>query len=122
MQAIPVVTPLSRTASLTSSVMSRTERPPAVRSSVWCWKTFTGPIVKLRAAHVTGEPSVARAAAGGGLVGARFPLRLRLPGGGAGAAGGVSDGDCALHALVSVVADRAVHPEGTVSSKGETDG
>jgi hypothetical protein len=27
---------------VTSSVMSRTERPPAVRSRRSCWKTFTG--------------------------------------------------------------------------------
>ena len=43
MHAIPVVIPLSRTASLTSSVMSLTESPPAVRSSVSRWKTFTAP-------------------------------------------------------------------------------
>src|SRR5436309_12464209 len=43
MHAIPSTMPLSCTASLTSSVMSRTARPPAVRSSLWRWKTFTGP-------------------------------------------------------------------------------
>src|SRR5579884_121221 len=40
MQAIPSTTPLSRTAPWTSSVMSVTVRPPAVRSRVSCWKTF----------------------------------------------------------------------------------
>src|SRR5579884_1212261 len=40
MHAIPSVTPLSRTAARTSSVMSVTVSPPAVRSRVSCWKTF----------------------------------------------------------------------------------
>src|SRR5206468_5964601 len=40
MQAIPSTTPLSRTAFRTSSVMSVTVRPPAVRRRVSCWKTF----------------------------------------------------------------------------------
>src|SRR5690348_16428216 len=40
MQAIPSVTPLSRTAFCTSSVMSVTVSPPAVRRRVSCWKTF----------------------------------------------------------------------------------
>src|SRR5579884_410581 len=40
MQAMPSTTPLSRTARCTSSVMSVTVRPPAVRSRVSCWKTF----------------------------------------------------------------------------------
>src|SRR5262249_61553689 len=40
MQAIPSVTPLSRTAFCTSSVMSVTVSPPAVRSRVSCWNTF----------------------------------------------------------------------------------
>ena len=40
MQAIPSTTPLSRTAFCTSSVMSLTVRPPAVRRRVSCWKTF----------------------------------------------------------------------------------
>src|SRR5579875_2756246 len=40
MHAIPSVTPLSRTADCTSSVMSVTVSPPAVRSLVSCWKTF----------------------------------------------------------------------------------
>src|SRR5207248_11000507 len=43
MHAIPSTMPLSCTASLTSSVMSRTARPPAVRNSLWRWKTFTAP-------------------------------------------------------------------------------
>src|SRR5215469_12912151 len=40
MQAIPSVTPLSRTAFCTSSVMSVTVSPPAVRRRVSCWNTF----------------------------------------------------------------------------------
>src|SRR5215471_16660549 len=40
MQAIPSTTPLSRTAPSTSSVMSVTVSPPAVRRRVSCWKTF----------------------------------------------------------------------------------
>jgi hypothetical protein len=40
MQAIPSVTPLSRTAFCTSSVMSVSVRPPAVRRRVSCWNTF----------------------------------------------------------------------------------
>src|SRR6266567_4788357 len=42
MHAIPSVIPLSRTQALTSSVMSVTVRPPAVRRLRSCWKTFTG--------------------------------------------------------------------------------
>src|ERR1041385_616005 len=40
MQAMPSTTPLSRTAFCTSSVMSLTVRPPAVRRRVSCWNTF----------------------------------------------------------------------------------
>src|SRR6266480_1491688 len=40
MQAIPSTTPLSRTAFCTSSVMSLTVSPPAVRRRVSCWNTF----------------------------------------------------------------------------------
>src|SRR5579859_5057302 len=40
MQAIPSVTPLSRTAFCTSSVMSVAVSPPVVRRRVSCWKTF----------------------------------------------------------------------------------
>src|SRR5438067_508587 len=40
MQAMPSTTPLSRTAFRTSSVMSVTVRPPAVRRRVSCWNTF----------------------------------------------------------------------------------
>src|SRR5436190_2239500 len=40
MQAIPSETPLSPTAFFTSSVMSVTVRPPAVRRRVSCWNTF----------------------------------------------------------------------------------
>src|SRR5262249_45279354 len=40
MQAMPSVTSLSRTARWTSSVMSVTVSPPAVRRRVSCWNTF----------------------------------------------------------------------------------
>ena len=40
MQAIPSATPLSQTARCTSSVMSVTVSPPAVRRRVSCWNTF----------------------------------------------------------------------------------
>src|SRR5262245_24845951 len=40
MQAIPSATSLSRTARCTSSVMSVTVSPPAVRRCVSCWNTF----------------------------------------------------------------------------------
>src|SRR5262249_56158114 len=72
MQAIPSEIPLSCTASRTSSVMSRTASPPAVRSWVSRWKTFTAPILRVPAAYVTGEPSISRHAAGRG----RFPLGI----------------------------------------------
>src|SRR5437867_572570 len=112
MHAMPVVIPLSRTASLTSSVMSRTDNPPAVRSSVWRWKTFTARILTIRGPYVTWEPSVP-----GGLV------RGRLAGRGHPAAVGLApDPDCPLHALVSVAIDRAVHLEGAVLGEDHPDG
>src|SRR3954467_4646607 len=43
--AMPSWIPLSRTAVWTSSVMSVTVRPPAVRSFVSSWKTLTGAIL-----------------------------------------------------------------------------
>src|SRR5260221_13142099 len=43
MHAIPLWTPRSCTASISSSVMSRTVRPPFVRRCVSRWNTFTGP-------------------------------------------------------------------------------
>src|SRR5438034_4119000 len=98
MQAMPVVIPLSRTASLTSSVMSRTDSPPAVRSSVWRWKTFTAPILTIRGPYVTWEPSVAWGGgrlAGCGLAGRHPPAAGRIP-----------DRDRAFHALSLVAVDR----------------
>src|SRR5919204_1336187 len=82
---MPSTTPLSRTASLTSSVMSRTARPPVVRSCRSCWKTFTfahpprcgrprsagGPIVRVSAAS-----RLDQASAGGDADGARHPELL----------------------------------------------
>src|SRR6266540_985671 len=122
MHAMPSMIPLSRTASLTSSVMSRTASPPAVRSSFSRWNTFTAPstllgwtchgqppIVRLRPPYVTGEPSVARAAGRGRLARGR----------GAGAPRGASDGDRALHPLTSVPVDGAVHLVGAVFREGE---
>src|SRR5438477_308417 len=103
MHAMPSLIPLSRTASITSSVMSRTASPPAVRNSVSRWKTFTAtqpssviratasPILRVRAGYVMGEPSVAGTAARG---------RLALGVGGlaaaaiAAAAGGQQGGEC----------------------------
>src|SRR5205809_786402 len=57
MHAIPSRMPLSVTASLTSSVMSRTARPPAVRNSVCRWKTFTGPYSEDSGGQRNPEPS-----------------------------------------------------------------
>src|SRR5919204_1164829 len=126
MQAMPSVMPLSRTASTTSSVMSRTASPPAVRSSVSRWKTFTapsallgsyvpqpGPIVRDRAAYVTGEPSVAVAAAGGRPTrGARRRPAPFAP----------ADLDRPGHALGPVPVDRAVHLVGLAGGECVLDG
>src|SRR3954447_8587211 len=122
MQAIPSVIPLSLTASITSSVMSRTASPPAVRSSVSRWKTFTAPstllgptchdppILRVRAAYVTREPSVpgSLVPAGGrhAVVGGR---RRGSGSGGNSAACSPADGDRSLHASLPVTVDRAVH-------------
>src|SRR5215210_1527242 len=137
MHAMPSVTPLSRTASMTSSVMSRTASPPAVRSSVSRWKTFTAPstllgpschdrpIVRVGAAYVTREPSVAGPVVvlvGGGhpvLRRGRLALRVRgRPTGGIARA----DADLAFHALLAVAVDRAVHLVGAARREGELDG
>src|SRR6266571_5771228 len=125
MQAMPSVMPLARTASLTSSVMSRMARPPAVRSSVSRWKTFTAaslllrsdclgqpPILRVRAPYVTGEPSVAGLAARGRLAG----------GGAAAAARGTPDHHRALHAPALVPVDRAVHLVGAAVREGDLEG
>src|SRR6266511_2520311 len=125
MQAMPSVIPLSRTASVTSSVMSRMANPPAVRSSVSCWKTFTAPstllgrtchdppILRVRRGYVTGEPSVARAAVRGRL---SLGVRRRA------AAGGPTDPDASFHALVLVAVDGAVHLVRAVGREGEPEG
>src|SRR5579862_181544 len=58
MHAIPSVTPLSRTAACTSSVMSVTVSPPAVRRRVSCWKTFMDvAILRDGLPRAEGEPS-----------------------------------------------------------------
>src|SRR5262245_60972491 len=57
MQAMPSCTPLSRTASCTSSVMSVTVSPPVVRSFVSRWKTFTGGILRYGEGRRCGEPA-----------------------------------------------------------------
>src|SRR6266542_593678 len=115
MQAMPSVMPLARTASLTSSVMSRMASPPSVRSSVSRWKTFTAasfllvrtchwqpPILRVRRPYVTWEPSVS--GSGGGLA-------RRRPAAGAGRP---ADHDRATHALALVALDRAVHLVGAL--------
>jgi hypothetical protein len=57
MQAIPSRTPLSRTAFCTSSVMSVTVRPPAVRKRVSCWNTFiVAAILRESLPDAAGEP------------------------------------------------------------------
>jgi hypothetical protein len=57
MQAIPSATPLSRTAFCTSSVMSVTVRPPAVRKRVSCWNTFiVAAILRESLPDAEGEP------------------------------------------------------------------
>src|SRR5438874_12693837 len=125
MHAMPSVIPLSPTASITSSVMSRTASPPAVRSSVSRWKTFTAfqpssvvratasPILRVRAGYVTGEPSVAGIAARGGPA-----LRLR----GRAAAGGSADFDRPGHPLALVPVDGAVQLVGGPGGEGVLDG
>src|SRR5215467_10973205 len=58
MQAIPSETPLSRTAFWTSSVMSVTVRPPAVRRRVSCWNTFiVAAILRESLPDAAAEPS-----------------------------------------------------------------
>src|SRR5919108_2493355 len=121
MHAMPSVIPLSRTASMTSSVMSRTASPPAVRSSVSRWKTFTAPSSLLgRTCHDPPysegsgglrhlEPSVPGAAvvvlAPVVVLGCR---RLRL-GIRRGAAGCSCEDDRPVHPHLAVAVDRAVH-------------
>src|SRR5215470_12806291 len=113
MQAMPSVMPLARTASITSSVMSRTVRPPVVRSWVSRWKTFTRPILRVRAGYVTGEPSIPRHAAGGGLA-------LRI--GRGAASGSPADADGSGHAVGLVTLHRAVHLVALARLEGELDG
>src|SRR5438874_12699828 len=125
MHAMPSVIPLSPTASITSSVMSRTASPPAVRSSVSRWKTFTAfqpssvvratasPILRVRAGYVTGEPSVAGGAARGGRA-----ARIR----GRATAGGSPDADRPGHPLALVAVDRAVHLVRAAGLEGVLDG
>src|SRR2546421_11298583 len=107
---------------MTSSVMSRTDSPPLVRSCVSCWKTFTvrSPSSGCRRPRKRGQAYFAgfgrisemRAVAGAGLVAAA--ARVAAAGGRhllrRGATGvGRADRDVALHALVLVAVDRAVH-------------
>src|SRR5262245_37996891 len=57
MQAMPSVTSLSRTARWTSSVMSVTVSPPAVRRRVSCWNTFiVAAILRESLPDSAGEP------------------------------------------------------------------
>src|SRR5690242_1861674 len=112
MHAIPSPMPLSRTASMTSSVMSRTVRPPVVRSCVSRWKTFTAPILRVRGGYVTGEPSIARDPARGGLA-------VRL--GRRAAPARPADADRPGHALCPVAVHRAVHLVALAGLEGELD-
>src|SRR5262249_26081302 len=58
MQAIPSMTSLARTALCTSSVMSVTVSPPAVRRRVSCWNTFIAvAILRESLPDSRGEPS-----------------------------------------------------------------
>src|SRR5215468_6278641 len=114
MQAIPSEIPLSCTASRTSSVMSRTASPPAVRSWVSRWKTFTAPILRVPALYVTQEPSIPRHAA----VGGRLSSVIR----GRAARRGSADRDRPGHPLGSVTVDWAVHLVFPACFEGESDG
>src|ERR1700747_253984 len=62
---MPSTTPLSRTTSSTSSVMSRTVRPPDVRSLVSRWETLTGGILAEAGGQSTAEPPASREPAEG---------------------------------------------------------
>src|SRR5215470_1948929 len=114
MQAIPSEIPLSCTASRTSSVMSRTASPPAVRSWVSRWKTFTAPILRVPALYVTQEPSIPRHAA----VGGRLSSVIR----GRSARRGSADRDRPGYPLGSVTVDWAVHLVFPACFEGESDG
>src|SRR3954468_14210997 len=122
---MPSTTPLSRTQSTTSSVMSRTWSPPLVRSCVSCWKTFTvrspssvvGGRGSAGSAYFEGQRTVWKGGTDGRRLVARAAAtaaRRRVPGlgvhvlGGRAAGTGASDGDRPLHALVLVAVDRAV--------------
>src|SRR6266545_1335887 len=124
MHAMPSLIPLSRTASLTSSVMSRTASPPAVRSSVSRWKTFTAstllgqtwhdrPILRVRRGYVTGEPLVPR-----GAVRGRLALGVR----GGTTAGRPAHADASFHSHGLVAVDGAVHLVLGAGREGELDG
>src|SRR4051812_3829822 len=125
---MPSTTPLSRTQSTTSSVMSRTWSPPLVRSCVSCWKTFTvrspssvvGGRRSAGSAYFEGRRSVWKgepterailvagtAAAGGRVVGLRR-LGVHVLSGRAAAGTCRPDRDRAFHAHVLVAVDRAV--------------
>src|SRR4051794_39557353 len=70
---MPSTMPLSRTASCTSSVMSRTVSPPVVRSCVSRWKTFIAGILAERPGTSTGEPALSAEPAPEAPAGRREP-------------------------------------------------
>src|SRR5690349_23399768 len=66
MQAIPSTTSLARTAACTSSVMSVTVSPPAVRRRVSCWNTFIAvAILRESLPDARAEPSHLSGSCGG---------------------------------------------------------
>src|SRR5437016_5907537 len=124
--------PLARTASATSSVMSRTLSPPLVRTSVWRWNTFTAPssssVGRLRTeAYSEGSgrlrhgPTVSGGLGGGWAQHAlhralliavaalvrRRPARGRVPCGHP-APGRAADREGGLHPVLAVAVDGAV--------------
>src|SRR3954471_2176543 len=125
---MPSTTPLLRTQSTTSSVMSRTWSPPLVRSCVSCWKTFTvrspssvvggrrsagSAYFEGRSSVWKGEPTergvlVAGAAAAGRAVFGLRRLGVHVLGGRAAACTCRPDRDRAFHPHVLVTVDRAV--------------
>src|SRR2546423_4820508 len=111
---MPSETPLALTASATSSVMSRTDSPPLVRSCVSRWKTFTSlTLLDSETARGAGrsysEGSGATRHARGVCLVAVAPVaglvRGRAAGAGAGAAA-AADGEGALHPLRPMAVDR----------------
>src|SRR5690242_16934299 len=119
---------------MTSSVMSRTDSPPVVRSCVSCWKTFT---VRSPSSVVGGRGSAGRrilrvwpqtatfrrAFTGPGSVAGRVGGRpgsagVHVLGRGSSARAGAADRDRALHAEALVAVDRTVDLVGPLLRQG----